>query len=144
MAFQLLTNGVVYCWAHHTKCGADGLTHPSRSQQARVCRFWTWQRQQPCFIHQRHQTSQMVERINPLAPSEAIWHHRNWVNTGSGNGMMPDGTKPLPKPMLTSLITYHDIHLKAIFQVMLKISVTKICLKFINLKVQSYFPWQLS
>ena len=24
-----------------------------------------------------------------------------WVNTGSGNGLLPDGTKPLPKPMLT-------------------------------------------
>ena len=24
------------------------------------------------------------------------------VNIGSGNGLLPDGTKPLPKPMLTS------------------------------------------
>ena len=24
------------------------------------------------------------------------------VNTGSGNGLVPDGTKPLPEPMLTS------------------------------------------
>ena len=24
-----------------------------------------------------------------------------WVNTGSGNGLLPDGTKPLPEPMLT-------------------------------------------
>ena len=23
------------------------------------------------------------------------------VNTGSGNGLLPDGTKPLPEPMLT-------------------------------------------
>ena len=23
------------------------------------------------------------------------------VNTGSGNGSVPDGTKPLPEPMLT-------------------------------------------
>ena len=23
------------------------------------------------------------------------------VNTGSGNGLVPDGTKPLPDPMLT-------------------------------------------
>ena len=27
-----------------------------------------------------------------------------WVNTGSGNGSLPDGTKPLPEPMLT----YHQ------------------------------------
>ena len=27
------------------------------------------------------------------------------VNTGSGNGLLPDGTKPLPEPMLT----YHQL-----------------------------------
>ena len=27
-----------------------------------------------------------------------------WVNSGSGNGLLPDGTKPLPEPMLISLI----------------------------------------
>ena len=26
-----------------------------------------------------------------------------WVNTGSGNDLLPDGTKPLPEPMLTYL-----------------------------------------
>ena len=25
----------------------------------------------------------------------------NWVNIGSGNGLVPDGTKPLPKPVST-------------------------------------------
>ena len=25
-----------------------------------------------------------------------------WVNIDSGNGLLPDGTKALPKPMLTS------------------------------------------
>ena len=29
---------------------------------------------------------------------------RIWVNIGSGNGKLPDGTKPLPEPMLT----YHQ------------------------------------
>ena len=24
-----------------------------------------------------------------------------WVNIGSGNGLLPEGTKPLPEPMLT-------------------------------------------
>ena len=36
-----------------------------------------------------------------------IWQHmatENWVNIGSGNGLLPDGTKPLPQPMLT----YHQ------------------------------------
>ena len=27
-----------------------------------------------------------------------------WVNIGSGNGLLPDGTKPLPEQMLT----YHQ------------------------------------
>ena len=27
------------------------------------------------------------------------WCH--WVNIGSGNGLLPDGTKPLPEPVLT-------------------------------------------
>ena len=26
------------------------------------------------------------------------------VNTGSGNGLLPDGTNPLPEPMLTSQV----------------------------------------
>ena len=25
-----------------------------------------------------------------------------WVNIGSGNGLLPGGTKPLPEPMLTN------------------------------------------
>ena len=25
-----------------------------------------------------------------------------WVNTGSGNGLLPDGAKPLPERMLTN------------------------------------------
>ena len=24
----------------------------------------------------------------------------NWVNIGSGNGLLPDSTKPLPEPIL--------------------------------------------
>ena len=33
--------------------------------------------------------------VNSLWPSDAL------VNIGSGNGLLPDGTKPLPEPMLT-------------------------------------------
>ena len=34
-----------------------------------------------------------------------------WVNIGSGNGLLPDGTKPLPDPMLTSYyaILWHSL-----------------------------------
>ena len=41
-----------------------------------------------------------------LWPSEAIWRQPIRVKIGSGNGLLPDGTKPLPKPMLT----YHKRH----------------------------------
>ena len=34
--------------------------------------------------------------VNSLWPSDAIY-----VNIGSGNGLLPDSTKPLPDPMLT-------------------------------------------
>ena len=36
--------------------------------------------------------------------SEANWRHmvtEIWVNIGPGNGLLPNGTKPLPEPMLT-------------------------------------------
>ena len=38
--------------------------------------------------------------LNSLWPSDAIWREI-WVNIGSGNGLLPNGTKPLPEPMLT-------------------------------------------
>ena len=48
-----------------------------------------------------------------------------WVNIGSGNGLLCDGTKPLPEPMLTD---HHenDIHIRATSQEMPQPSVTKI------------------
>ena len=39
----------------------------------------------------------------------ASWHYMVtciYVNIGSGNGLMPDGNKPLPEPMLTHDHTY--------------------------------------
>ena len=39
----------------------------------------------------------------------------NWVNIGSGNGLLPNGTKPLPEPMLDlSSVSSSDILLRAI------------------------------
>ena len=46
--------------------------------------------------------------VDSLWPRDAIWWHgfgsMIWVNKGTGNNLLPDGTKPLPKPMLT----YHQ------------------------------------
>ena len=55
-----------------------------------------------------------------------------WVNIGSGNGLLPDGTKPLPEPS--------DIHIRAISQVMSQPSITKIRLKITYVKFHSNFP----
>ena len=43
------------------------------------------------------------------------------VNTGSGNGLLPDGTKPLPEPMLTHwpLGDFNKILQKIIFKLIL-------------------------
>ena len=38
--------------------------------------------------------------VNSLWPTDTIWRQRS-VNIGSGNSLLPDGTKPLPEPMLT-------------------------------------------
>ena len=40
-----------------------------------------------------------------------------WVNIGLGNGLLPDGTKPLPEPMLTDHQS-SDIHMRAVSQEM--------------------------
>ena len=54
-----------------------------------------------------------------------------WVNIGSGNGLLPDGTKPLPEPMLTDdqWGLKCGIHLRPILQEVLKISTLKMSLK---------------
>ena len=39
--------------------------------------------------------------LNTLWPNDATWRQEKWLNTGSGDGLLPDGTKPLPEPMLT-------------------------------------------
>ena len=40
--------------------------------------------------------------INSLWPSDNIWQSEILVNTGSGNGLLPDSTKPSPEPILTN------------------------------------------
>ena len=39
--------------------------------------------------------------VNTLWPSDAIRRHRSRPNVGSENGVLSDGIKPLPEPMLT-------------------------------------------
>ena len=52
------------------------------------------------------------------------------VNTGSGNGLLPDSIKPLPEPTLTFHLTRSSInHSRVMFTGILKISILKLCLK---------------
>ena len=39
--------------------------------------------------------------LNSLAPSDVHMARQIYVNIGSGNGLVPDGIKPSPEPMLT-------------------------------------------
>ena len=44
--------------------------------------------------------------LNSLGLRDAIWPYgvtENWVNIGSGNSLLPNGTKQLPEQMLTYL-----------------------------------------
>ena len=58
-----------------------------------------------------------------------------WVNIGSGNGLLPDGTKPLPEPVLTYhqsgpvAFTWGQFHMK-----LLNIFNLDTSLKIINLR----------
>ena len=64
-----------------------------------------------------------------------------WVNIGSGNGLLPDGTKPLSAPMLTDhQWSPSDIHNRSISQKMPQPSITKICLNITYLNIHSNFP----
>ena len=58
--------------------------------------------------------------VNLLWTSDTIWWHRNWVNIGSGNGLVPDGAKPLLEPLLIGpqslIIAYWRILLRYEFE----------------------------
>ena len=59
-----------------------------------------------------------------------------WVNIGSGNGLLPDGTKPLTKPMLTFqhkgpvMLIWRAISLEISQPSIIKISLKIIFLRF--------------
>ena len=64
-----------------------------------------------------------------------------WVNTGSGNGLLPDGIKSLPEQMLDlSSVKSSDIHLMATSLEIPQPSITKYGLKITYLKSQSNLP----
>ena len=67
----------------------------------------------------------------------AQWRHMLtciWANIGSGNGLLPDGTKPLPEPRLTSFWRFYDIHPRAIPQWVPKLLFCMMNMKILHLK----------
>ena len=46
-------------------------------------------------------TTEMNQTFNSLVPDNVIWHQRTWVKIGSGNSLLPDGTKPLSEPVFS-------------------------------------------
>ena len=65
-----------------------------------------------------------------------------WVNIGSGNGLLPDGTKPLPEPMWTDHQWSPVIFILGQFHMRMPqpSSITKIRLKIAFLEFHSNFP----
>ena len=59
------------------------------------------------LVQKRHSCSQLVMsgcviKIKAYGKRDCHMAAEIWVNIGSGNGLLPDGTKPLPEPMLTN------------------------------------------
>ena len=83
--------------------------------------------------------SNIREFFNSLGPSDAIWR-QIWANIGSSNGLLPDGTKPLPEPMLTyQYVKLSDIYLRASSQEITQPSITESIWKIKYLKFHSSF-----
>ena len=71
-----------------------------------------------------------------------IRFHRNF-NTGTGNSLVTDGTKPIPEPMLQFPPTglgLCGIQLRSISQQVLKTSIAEVTSKVTLLKLQPHFP----
>ena len=63
-----------------------------------------------------------------------------WVNIGSGNGLLPDGTKPLPEPMLIDHQCSPVTFILGQFHEMPQSSITEVSLKITYLKFHSNLP----
>ena len=75
----------------------------------------------------------------------SLWRHlAAWIafNIGSGNGLVPDGTKPLPEPMLT--YDQEGIHRMALAEEHLKMQISKTRMKIVLAKSLPHFPGSVS
>ena len=81
----------------------------------------------------------LVDR-NPWRFSDTIRHQRSRSTFGSGNGLLPDGTKPLPQLMLTSSVGFCGINPRPISQEVFKMTVHKMSLKNTLVKLLPHLP----
>ena len=100
----------------------------------------------PSYEFENHQskittTSPWVQWVNnSFWPSDTIWWQEIWVNIGSGNGLVPSGTKPLPERNVDwSSVKSSDIHIRAISQEMPQSPIIKIRSKITYPKFHSNF-----
>ena len=86
------------------------------TSQARHLDADYWWNTRKARIHHRRNEQQWYKEITTLSfnsrLSDAIGCLEIFVNTGSGNGLLPDGTKQLPEPILR--YTKWSIHLREI------------------------------
>ena len=63
-----------------------------------------------------------------------------WVNIGSGNALLPDGTKPLPEPMLIYIngVLWHSPENN--FSKVLITCISNMCLEITHLKLLPQIP----
>ena len=80
-----------------------------------------------------------VIQFNSLRPSDTIWW-QIYVNIGSSNDLLPDGTKPLPQPMLTSSEGSSGVLVRSISYELLKNQIHEVSLKIALLKSFPFLP----
>ena len=62
-----------------------------------------------------------------------------WINFGSGNGLLPDGTKPLPEPLLTYHQVFCGIHMREFSPEMFNL-IHNMCLEITFSKLLPHLP----
>ena len=64
----------------------------------------------------------------------------NFLNIGSGDGLLPGGTKPLTESMLTNHQYYCGVDRRAILQEVLKIYILDVSLTITDSSLQLHLP----
>ena len=63
-----------------------------------------------------------------------------WVNIGSDNGLLPDGTKPLPEPML--IYHHHHFIFSRLLWLLIVVTAITVFTALVLLQVIEYFQYR--